>query len=141
MTTTAEAIQAIAGRFHTAWQPKPYQFEDVPPNAALAAIIKNGSAPWARIQIKHNTGEQVSIGGPGNRKFEHMGIVLIEVYAPSGDGMVQTRALATVIRQAFEGISENNGVWYRNVRLNEVGASGYFSQANVIAEFSYEEHR
>jgi len=144
MTTINEAVDDMNDRFTDAWSTTgfPAVYQGVPPgDAAQAAIDSNGVTCWARITVKHNISTQQSLGGPGGRIFNRKGIVLMEVYTPTGDGLTQARNLGTILANAFEGVSTPNGVWFRNTRLNEVEPEGAWSRVNVITEFEYDEVR
>lgn len=142
--TKQEAVDEMLALFNTAWAPRAVVWEDVPPDAiALAAIDDTNTnvTAWARISVKHNGGYQQTLAGQGDRRFAKEGILLVEVYAPAGDGLTVARSLHTIVEQAFEGVSTPNGVWFRNVHTEEVGPDGPWTHANVIIEFSYDEVR
>jgi hypothetical protein len=96
--------------------------------------------PWARCTIRHSTGGQRTLGGPGGRRFRQFGIVIVQVFAPwrAGRGATLTHLLAQVAKDAYEGVSTRD-VWFRNVRLSEVGHSGPWYQVNVVADFEWDE--
>lgn len=94
-----------------------------------------------RAFVKHNEGDQLTLGGVGSRRFMRAGVVIVQVMAPFGDGFTQADTLATVARNAFEGVSTPNGVWFRRVSVKEIGKTGGYSQTNVTANFEYTEQR
>jgi hypothetical protein len=143
MTTLLGAVDAVFGRFKAAWDTTghPAVYEDVPPDAAMQAAINTGSVPWARVSLRENLRSQQSLGGTGNRIFSTQGIFICEIYCPSASGVFTCRTLGTLVLEAFEGVSELNGVWYRNVRFSPVGPDGHWYHSNVYAEISYDEAR
>ena len=61
------------------------------------------------------------------------------MFVPVGDGLSGARVLGKVVVDAYQGKSTPGGAWFRNVRLQEVGPDGNWSQVNVVAEFTYDE--
>ena len=101
-------------------------------------------APYARITINHNIFKQVTLGGKisqggSGRRFRRFGIVTVQIFTVSGDGLTGGDVLAQLALDAFEG--ENTGsdrIEFRNARIEEVGEDGPWLQTNVIAEFLYD---
>lgn len=143
MTTMAEAVDDMGTRFVTTWTTTtfPFKYEDVPVDAALQTLIDTGSTPWARLSIKHNKRVQGTLAGPLGSRFDQNGILVIEVYTPSGAGLTKARELGTLLAAAYEAVSVPNGVWYRNVRVEEAAPDGFWAHINVIAEFQYDQVR
>lgn len=143
MTTVLEAIDDIYGRFKAAWDTTglPCVYDNTPPDTALQAALDSGTTSWARTNIKHNTRTQLTLAGIDNARFESRGILIVEIYALSGDGLVSAYTLANTVLEAFEGVSTPNGVWFRNTRINEVGPDGVYFHTNVVTEFIYDTRR
>lgn len=96
--------------------------------------------PWAAVTLKHASGFQSTLSGvTGSKTFKRLGLLTTQIFVPTGKGLQEAYDLAKVISDAFEGTSTPGGVWFTNVRLNEVGRDGEFFQLNVIIEFSYDE--
>lgn len=95
--------------------------------------------PWASTVIRHAVGRQVTFGGKGFRMFERVGTIHMNCFAPIGKGLSESYALAKILADAFEGISSPGGVWFRNVRINEIGREGQYMQVNTLADFTYNE--
>lgn len=93
---------------------------------------------FASIDIVHGVGFQATLGGVGRRSFRRSGVVTIRIYTQAGKGLQESRELAKVAVDAFEGRSIE-GIWFRNVRMIEIGREGSFFQTNVLAEFEYDE--
>jgi len=102
------------------------------------------NAPYARITIKHNESPQVTIGatvvkGGDGVRFRRLGIVTVQVFTVSGDGLTSSDVLVDLALDAFEG--EKTGldrIEFRNARANEIGQDGPWFQTNIIAEFVYD---
>ena len=105
----------------------------------------DGSVPetmlsWARVDIKHADGGQDSLsGGLGKQRYTRSGVLTVQLFDPSGEGLSSSDNSAKIIMDAFDGKSSANGVWFKNVRLNEIGADGDFFNSNIIVDFEYYE--
>lgn len=100
---------------------------------------EDDNTAWASSVIRHALGFQATLGGPSYRTFERQGVVIVSIYAPVGKGLQDSYALAKVIADAFEGKASPNGVWFKNITIQEIGRDGQFFQVNVLTEFSYTE--
>lgn len=134
--TPLQARDIIFRVFKTAWDTTGYSavWDD-----------KNGEKPtseepWARATIQHAIGGQASLAGAsGTRRYTEEGTLFVQVFAPVGDGSTECYELATLVRNAYRDAKES--VWFRDVRIEEQGTSGAFTQINVMATFSYDEVR
>lgn len=141
MTTYREATDQILGLFRSAWLANAGAANGgtVPP--VLYPHTDDGTIPtttgaWARISINHETGGQATLGPSAGRQFENGGTLFVQVFAPAigGTGYNLAQALAEVAKAAFEG-KATSGVWFRAVRINEIGPDGPFYQINIAADF------
>lgn len=114
----------------------PIVFTDVP------GETPSTQTPWARVILRHAVGGQASLSGPINGCVRHNneGTVYVQVFAPIGDGSTTAYEAASVVKNALEDFKDSN-VWFRRVRINEVGTRGAFEQINVLADFTYDETR
>lgn len=95
---------------------------------------------WARASIRTATGRQSNLAGAmGVKRYTQTGTLWVQVFAPVGDGMVKAYALAQTVVNAYR--TARGTVWYRNPRMQEVGASGAFEQVNCMIDFSYDDMR
>lgn len=101
------------------------------------------NAAWAHIFITHEAMNQQTLGETGNRRFERRGMVTVVVNTPLslGQGLTLNENLATIAKDAFEGISTANAIWFRDVLIKEVGADpeGPWFVTHITAEFRYDE--
>jgi len=129
----ASARDAILELFTTAWNaqtnPTPLFYWDKPHDPPQ-------DGEYARITVRHNLGFDGAIGGTC---FTRQGIITVQIFTKFGEGLSRSDVLTKVALDAFQGKSTCGGVWFRNVRPNEVGQNGDFFQVNVIADFEYEE--
>ena len=140
MTTTYnKAVDSIQKLFKEAWKAGgslgEVVYENVP-SPKLGEI-------YARFFIRHFTGGQSTLSGElGRRQFTRSGVITVQVFVPFGkDGLSEGYRIGRLVAEAYEGESTDDGVWFRNVRINEVGPSDKWFQINVLADFQYDEVR
>ena len=133
--TFDEACDTMQTVFKTVWDPRVAVYPDVP-----GSVPPQDAVLWARVNIKHAVGRQGSLtGGLGTTVWERRGTLWIEVYAPVGDGLKAGRDAAQEIVNAYQ--AERSGIWYRNIRMVEMGTDGAFERFDVKADFEYRDVR
>lgn len=97
---------------------------------------------WARATIRHADGFQSSLTGPLEelKRHSNIGTVIIQVFGKVGDGSTAAYDAAQTVATAFRK-SRGIPVWFRRVRINEVGTRGPHDQINVLADFTYDDVR
>ena len=135
--TPAEAVDDILALFKEAWDTTGYKshYED------KRDTRDTSMDPWASVVIRHATGQQRTLGGKGQRLFLRLGVIVVTINTPSNSGLSGGLVLAKLVSDAYEGVSSPNGVWFRNVRINELGREGTFFQTNVISDLEYHEKK
>jgi hypothetical protein len=119
-------------------------YDNVALTAAQQGLIDGSGTPlgsWVRVTIKDNLRSQRTLGATlGQRIFENAGIVICQVFTPSGDGRVESDRICDLLLGCFSPV---NGLdpWYRNAVVMPIGSSGLFWQTNVSAEFFWDELR
>lgn len=99
-----------------------------------------GNAPWAKVEIRHLDGGQASLANhAGIRRWRRSGVLWIQLRVPIGGGLAQGYELGQYFVDAIQKTSTDHCVWFRNVRLNEVGPDGAWYQMNVLANFEYDQ--
>ena len=138
MTATyKQAVDDILGLFKTAWDTTSYIA--IYPNVG-GEVPSNVENPWARATVQHIDGGQASLsGGLGTQRWERSGIFTVQIFVPSGEGLSEAHILGKLITDIFEGVSTTNGVWFKNVRINEIGPDGEWYNLNVLIDFTYDE--
>lgn len=133
--TFEEATDEILDMFKTVWDPTGHKafYDDVRDQR------ETDQSPWATVMVRHAAGRQNNLGGRGNRSFLRLGVIIVTIHTPSASGLSDGYQLAKVVADAYEGASSPNGVWFRNVRLNELGRDGTFYRMNVLVDFEYNE--
>ncbi len=139
--TIAEARDEILSYFTTAWNTL-----GTPPLLLYGDKHKDlpDNAPYARITVEHVTmgqrtlGGKISTGGGGSR-FNRTGLVTVQIFSPSGDGLTSQDTLVDFALDTLEGEETGSDrVEFRDVRANEVGEDGPWHHTNVVAEFRYD---
>lgn len=110
-------------------------FDDVDEGNTPSASITN----YCRVIIRHNDGFQSSLTGPleGKKCYTNTGVVTAQVSSKQGQGNSEARELANVIANEFRLARER--VWFRNVRINEIGSYGPYVRVNLLCDFTYDE--
>jgi hypothetical protein len=145
--TQQQAVDEILERFNSVWGPTGYAvvWPDVPIEPSLQKMIDGADgvvlAPYARVTVRSNTRKQKTLG-QSTRIYTSMGVIFIEIFTPTGDGMVAAYALAEDMREAYEvpNVSSYH-VWYGEVKVAENGSEGLWSRLTVTAEWQYEQVR
>lgn len=95
---------------------------------------------WCRVTTRHVGGRQTTVGGSeSTNRFERTGFVVVQIFCPIGKGKGEGLSVAKSLSDGYEGKSSSVGVWFSNVRINEIGVDGDFYQINFIADFKYDE--
>jgi hypothetical protein len=137
MTATFDqANNDILDFFKAAWDPTGH--------IALYENVKGAKPtaqnPYAKLFVRHGPSNQASLSGAlGTSRFERQGIITVQIFIPNGQGLSEGYTLGKVVADAFEGKATPLQVWFRNVKLNEVGPSGEWYQFNATMEFNYDE--
>ena len=133
--TFEQAVDDMQAMVLAAWTPTGHQiFWE-----AVQGDREVDDTAWAVSTIRHVAGRQQTLGGIGNRAFERNGVIFLQSVTRVGNGLQESYQLAKVMADGFEGKSSPNGVWFRNIRINEAGKDGAFTQTNVTIEFQYNE--
>lgn len=137
MAATQEtATDEMLGAFKTAWD-----------TTGLIAVYENvkgrvptGQDAWARPTVQHAKGGGQSLTGANNKiKYTRQGVMTVSIFIPNGNGLALGRSLGKTVADVFEGKATASAVWFRDVRVVEVGPSNEWYQFNVVIEFTYDE--
>lgn len=146
LPTTPSAKDEIFALFKTKWD------ADTPALTGAGVIrvewpgVDNGgppppNSPYAAIFMRINNSRQVTFGPQGQRRYTRFGLITVQCFAPISEGNASTFAenAAIIARDAFEGIGTDSGIWFRNVKTQEIGATKTWYQFNMVAEFQFDE--
>ena len=135
--TFAQARDDILAVLKAAWDPTGHPM-------AWPSVAFTGPplppSPWARASIAHNAGRQATLAGAdGTRRWRRQGILTVQIFTGVGSGLAVSDSLSKIVVDAFEGATTPRQIWFRNVRLIEIGPDGDWHQVNVLVEFEYDE--
>ncbi len=136
--TRTQARDEILALFKASWEAQPAPIPTVLYDDKAPAPT-SGDKAWARVSVLHNDGDQQTLGEVGNRRFNRLGIVIVQVFTPFGSGLVSADTIVPVAVNAFEGNKTPGGVWFRHVYSRDIGKTGQWHQTNVFADFEYDE--
>lgn len=147
MAGIVDATDAIIARFMEQWTADAGTVvggsAPVVVNEATEADLKphprDTGDPWARITVRHATGNARALG---SKLFGKTGTVFVNVFVPftSGDAYTTAQRLAEVAKNAYEG-KRTGGVTFPSVATPERGREGSWWRADCIASFSYLERK
>ena len=146
MTTITQAKDDISAAFYDGWTLSETS-KNIPvffDNLDSDADDKSADAPWARLSIKHFDSafsKQSLADSDGVKNYQRDGIATVGIFVPIGEGASRSDELISIVMNSFEGKRTANGVWFRNVRFNEVGPDGAWFQINIKANFNYTENK
>ena len=133
-TTYKQANDQILFLFHEAWNPRLAIYENTP------GVKPEGTADWARVVLRHLTGGQASLANEsGKSRWEREGLLTVQIFTTLGLGLSHAYDLSKVVTGAYQKVKIPGEVWYRNMRVNEIGPDGEWFQVNVLIEFNYDE--
>jgi len=133
IVTEQDAVDQMLALFHTMWSqlghPAHY------PNTKFE--LPDESRTWARIVVQHAVARQSSLtGGLGKSKYKSAGTLFIQLFTPVNVGA--DYALCNQVTSVYVKAVTEGCIWFKNVRINEIGQDGAFYQTNVVVDFSYE---
>lgn len=106
----------------------------------VKGVVPTAQDAWARPSIRHAAGGNQSLTGAlSQTNYERVGIFTVSIFIPNGNGLALGRSLGKTVADAFEGKATASAVWFRNVRVVEVGPSDEWYMFNVVIEFIYDE--
>ncbi len=141
MTDYPTANEAFAQRFSDVWTPTTFPF--ALENEKFTPPSVDSPTPWARMVVRHNAGTQDSLGPAGNRRFDRLGSLLVQVFTPLQEGTRQSKELTQTVIEGFEGTSiTGTTICFNDVIAREVGSSDdVWYMAVIEITFRYTEIR
>lgn len=135
MTTLNEASEAVLARFVSQWgSTTPYAFTN-----EEARDLDGGESAWAWVNVAEVGGGQETLGKKGDRKYERVAEVRIQVFTPIGEGTQEGEQLASQARGIYEG-ERFSGLYFNDGRVTYVGPSEEkWDQNNAVIEFRFYE--
>ncbi|QYW02120.1 hypothetical protein CPT_Sonora_017 [Stenotrophomonas phage Sonora] len=101
--------------------------------------------PFGRLLIRHVSDPRHTFGPPGSRRYTRSGFITIQCFGPIDDvnwpagGLSLAENLAIIARDAYEGVGTNDGLWFRNAHVIEIGADKVYYEQRARIDFTYDE--
>jgi hypothetical protein len=138
-----EARTEIYNTFLSGWNDAGLPVVNTGPNKNLfwqdvkGEMPKNPDFPFARAFIQHVETEQVTLQSePGERVYARYGLATFMLHAPTGSGYTTAYEIAERVIRRFQ--AADGCIWFKNVRLEEMGGYGNYVRIDVLVEFRYE---
>lgn len=142
------AIDEMYALFNLAWLANSAAIAGYVPEVRWPNIEEpskpDGSKFWARVSSQTVGEPQGGMGAcetPYEKRYEAYGLLFVQIFCPKENArsMELGRLLAKLARNAYRGKSTPGGVWFRNVRIQELADEAMFHRFNVVAEYEYDE--
>lgn len=150
MTTYREAYDAVAAVVETAWTATGAYTESFPllwdgvrgETPDESPIAGDESGPFGRFVLRTSVRGLEAQGGERTRIFGTQANLVVQCFAPWGDGGDRARQMADVVLAALETyLGSASVVWFSDVVPQEIGRSGDHFQINVAAVVRYQGRR
>lgn len=101
--------------------------------------------PFGRMTYRHVADPRHTLAPAGHRRFTRGGFIVVQCFGPIADaeqtidGFSFAEKLAIIARDAYEGKGTDEGLWFRNAHINEIGADDVYYQHQARVDFTYDE--
>lgn len=147
MPTFTDAANTIRKRFtdefHTKEPEVPIAFDNVTGlYEASGDIVQESTdfsdnpAPWVRLNIRPGDARQVSLGP---RTWRNPGVVITQVFVPTGTGDKRTQEIAVAVASSLRGVTVDGVRFEATSPPKFVGPDGGWYQTNIATPFEYDE--
>lgn len=146
MISYEQAVDEIFKVFRDTWNAEASAIVGYLPEIRYQGVEEPSKLPidkyWARVSQQTVSDSQSTLrNGTCGQRYRTNGLVFIQLFCPKSDslGMTTGRKLATVVRNGYRGVKTSGGVWFSNVRINELPPEDNWYRLNVVAEYEYDE--
>jgi hypothetical protein len=99
---------------------------------------------FARVSMVQASTRQASFAetdAASKTKYDNQGHIIVQVFAPMNaeDAFYNGGLLAAKARDIFRRVETPSGMWFRNMRVNELSNDGEYFRWNVIIEYWFVE--
>lgn len=148
---TCDAITALNdmnAMFLGAWKSNAGKIVDYVPEVRWFGTEQLGKPDKDKFWVRHSTQgvstPQTAMGGCEDelkRRYTAYGLLFVQLFCPKhiSNSLFLGRRLAQVAQSAYRGKQSPNGVWFRNVRVQELTPEEPWYRLNVVAEYEYDE--
>jgi hypothetical protein len=89
--------------------------------------------PWVRAVVLPAQSRQMTLGST-SRRFDYVGVAVVQVFVPAGTGDVEARRLAVIAEDLFRGRTVDDTT-FGSPYMNPVGTDGAWYQVNVVIPY------
>jgi hypothetical protein len=89
---------------------------------------------WCRVSIRQGESNQVSAGGTGGNRHRTAGVMIVQIFGPTGKGDRDHLVVADAIKTAFRAVSDTD-VKFRDPSVSFSGRVESEWQVNVTCPF------
>lgn len=107
--------------------------------AAKPDPVSDAAVSWCRVMFLPATSFKVGIGGNGSGMYRNEGVLVLELYYPTGDGHETVLTLMETARPALRRKRTASGVILRDATLTFVEEDGPWFHSNLTINFRYDE--
>ena len=100
---------------------------------------KPDTEAYAKASMRHAISKQAALAPIGQRLWESSGVASVTFCCPIASGLVNGYTLAQDMITALR--TSNAAVWFRNVRIRELGSEGGYNQTQVLWDFEYRDQQ
>lgn len=125
---------AIEGRWDTQWTSTDTAYEGV----KFTVPSPTTSSGWARLTIRSGEALQRTLGAPNANVHRHPGVIIVNLFTPSGSGTNAARALGDTAAAIFRN-AVFDGVHCLAASVSVIGVDGPWLQTNITVPFFRDE--
>lgn len=100
--------------------------------------VPERGTPWVRLTI--NEGQSNIIGIADTNLYRNLGVIIVQVFVPEGQGTASARQLADQAAAIFRGAQFGSGITCRAPQLANIGVIDGWYQINVSVPFFRDEY-
>lgn len=144
--TYEDAVTEMYDVFRLAWNSGAAAIAGAVPEVFYEGEPKEEQQPtgviWANVYHRNASEDQATLGtpeGPGTHDYESVGLLVVRIRAPKGDGMstARLRALSTLVANAYR--KAGGQVWYREVTRRNRDPDERWYTVDVTATYEFRE--
>ena len=101
--------------------------------------LPGANQTWARLNLKNTESRQSSLADYTSKAiFSRTAILTIQLFTPRKTGKTESDRVGQILLDMFER-KKADCIWFRDVRIREIGNDGSFFNINVIVDVLYDQ--
>lgn len=144
-TEYIEAVDQMFELFKTDWDANTTSIVGYVPEVRWPNVEEPEIPPkdlyWARVNQMTVSESQLAFCETVEKVYNPMGLIIVQLFCPKSNTESSTkgRELSMIVKKAYRGKKTAGGVWFRNVRIEEMKVEMNFYRFNIVAEYEYNE--